>query len=113
MFNLLFTAAIGLLGLNLTLEMATSFINFGAFLGFTAVNLCVICYFYRARRRQRLGLVSYLLFPLLGMCVNLYLVSQLSVTAIVIGLCWLTLGVLYLTWLTRGFRQPAPDLRSW
>ncbi|HDS1698308.1 MULTISPECIES: APC family permease [Pseudomonas] len=112
-FNLLFTAVIGLLGLNLTLEMATSFINFGAFLGFTAVNLCVICYFYRARRRQSLGLVSYLLFPLLGMCVNLYLVSQLSATAIVIGLCWLTLGVIYLTWLTRGFRQPAPDLRSW
>lgn len=112
-FNLLFTAVIGLLGLNLTLEMATSFINFGAFLGFTAVNLCVICYFYRARRRQRLGLVSYLLLPLLGMCVNLYLVSQLSATAIVIGLCWLTLGVIYLTWLTRGFRQPAPDLRSW
>jgi len=110
-FNLLLTAVIGLLGLNLTLEMATSFINFGAFLGFTAVNLCVICYYYRARRRERLGLVSYLLFPLLGMCVNLYLVSQLSATAIVIGLCWLALGVVYLTWLTRGFRQPAPDLR--
>ncbi|OUM28847.1 Putrescine importer PuuP [Pseudomonas putida] len=112
-FNLLFTAVIGLLGLNLTLEMATSFINFGAFLGFTAVNLCVICYFYRARRSQRLGLVSYLVFPLLGMCVNLYLVSQLSATAIMIGLCWLTFGVIYLTWLTRGFRRPAPDLRPW
>ncbi|WP_338747164.1 APC family permease [Pseudomonas putida] len=111
-FNLLLTAVIGLLGLNLTLEMATSFINFGAFLGFTAVNLCVICYFYRARRRERLGLVGYLFFPLAGMCVNLYLVSQLSATAIVIGLCWLTLGVVYLTWLTRGFRQPAPDLMA-
>ncbi|MDU9392259.1 APC family permease [Pseudomonas sp. zfem002] len=110
-FNLLFTAMIGLLGLNLTLEMATSFINFGAFLGFTAVNLCVICYFYRARRQQRLGVVSYLVFPLLGMCVNLYLVSQLSATAIVIGLCWLAFGVLYLTWLTRGFRRPAPELQ--
>ncbi|WP_050580785.1 APC family permease [Pseudomonas sp. LAIL14HWK12:I7] len=105
-FNLRFTAVIGLLGLNLTLEMATSFINFGAFLGFTAVNLCVICYFYRARRRQSLGLVSYLLFPLLGMCVNLYLVSQLSATAIVIGLCWLTLGVIYLTWLTHVSKNP-------
>lgn len=111
-FNLLLTAVIGLLGLNLTLEMATSFINFGAFLGFTAVNLCVICYFYRARRRERLGLVGYLFSPLAGMCVNLYLVSQLSATAIVIGLCWLTLGVVYLTWLTRGFRQPAPDLMA-
>ncbi|ATP50794.1 Putrescine importer PuuP [Pseudomonas putida] len=105
-FNLRFTAVIGLLGLNLTLEMATTFINFGAFLGFTAVNLCVICYFYRARRRQSLGLVSYLLFPLLGMCVNLYLVSQLSATAIVIGLCWLTLGVIYLTWLTHVSKNP-------
>ncbi|MFY0729863.1 hypothetical protein [Pseudomonas sp. NFX15] len=32
-FNLLFTSVIGLIGLNLTVEMATSFINFGAFLG--------------------------------------------------------------------------------
>ncbi len=23
------------------------------------------------------------------------------------------LDVIYLTWLTRAFRQPAPDLRSW
>ncbi|MNP64872.1 Low-affinity putrescine importer PlaP [compost metagenome] len=90
--------------------MATSFINFGAFLGFTAVNLCVICYFYRTRRTRHLGLLGYLLFPLLGMCVNLYLVSQLSTTAITIGLCWLAVGLFYLVWLTRGFRHPAPDV---
>ncbi|POF43398.1 Putrescine importer PuuP [Pseudomonas laurylsulfativorans] len=109
-FNLLFTSVIGLIGLNITVEMATSFINFGAFLGFTAVNLCVICYFYRTRRTRRLGLFGYLLFPLLGMCVNLYLVSQLSSTAITIGLCWLAIGVIYLIWLTRGFRRSAPEL---
>ncbi|WP_179092168.1 hypothetical protein [Pseudomonas putida] len=39
----------------------TSFINFGAFLGFTAVNLCVICYFYRTCRTRRLRLFGYLL----------------------------------------------------
>ncbi len=36
--------------MNLSLADATSFINFGAFLGFTLVNVCVIAYAVRQWR---------------------------------------------------------------
>ena len=34
----------------------------------------------------------------------------LVLLAIVIGLSWLAIGVVYLLWLTRGFRRPTPEM---
>ncbi|MFD1275835.1 amino acid permease [Streptomyces kaempferi] len=60
-FNLLLTAAAGVLAMKLDLTTATSFINFGAFLGFTLVNVCVIAHLVRERRQGRsLNFFSYL-----------------------------------------------------
>ena len=42
LFNLLLIGAAGMFAMWLSLETATSFINFGAFLAFTVVNICVI-----------------------------------------------------------------------
>ncbi|MGW4042216.1 APC family permease [Streptomyces sp. NPDC004721] len=108
--SLLLTGAVCLVGLRISLATATSFINFGAFLGFTVVNLCVIVYFVRNRGVNGVKALGYVVVPALGACVTVYLMTQLSAVALTIGLCWLAAGFAYLLWLTRGFRRPTPDL---
>ena len=111
-FNLVLVGAISLLAVNLSLDVATSFINFGAFLAFTAVNLCVIAYFMRNHRNGiRLSIVGFIFLPLLGAGVDIYLLTQLSAVAITIGCCWLGLGIIYLAFLTKGFRHEPPEMR--
>jgi len=109
-YCVLLTGAMCFVGLNLSLETATGFINFGAFLGFTAVNLCVIAYYLRNRRERHLDVVSYLVVPAIGGCVTIYMLTQLSSVSLTIGLTWFAIGVVYLAWLTRGFRRPTPEL---
>ncbi len=109
-YCLLATGAMCFVGLGLTLETATAFINFGAFTGFTIVNICVIVFFFRHRRSQPAGVVGYVLIPGLGACVTVYMLTQLNPVALTIGGCWLALGVAYLLWLTRGFKRPTPEM---
>ncbi|MFJ8932969.1 APC family permease [Streptomyces sp. NPDC102340] len=107
--SLLLTGAMCLTGLNIDLQTATSFINFGAFTAFTAVNASVVVFYVRHRNSSH-GLLGHVVVPTLGACVTTYLITQLSTDALAIGLVWLTAGCAYLTWLTRGFRRPTPEL---
>lgn len=110
-WNLLLIGAIAMIALALDLATAQSFINFGAFLGFTLVNLCVITYFIRqARHGTRRSVFGYLLLPLAGAAVDVYLLTKLSAAAIYLGIGWLILGTIYLTVITRGFRTTPPEL---
>jgi putrescine importer len=109
--NLLLIGAAAMLSLTLSLETATSFINFGAFVAFTMVNVCVIAYFvHRRRAGQPPAVFGYVVLPALSAVVNVYLLTRLSSTAILLGLGWLALGVCYLVALTRGFRTPPPEM---
>jgi amino acid transporter len=111
-FNLVLVGAVALLAMNISLEIATSFINFGAFLAFATVNLCVIAYFIRSRQQGKdLSIIGFIVLPILGAAVDVYLLTQLSPIAITIGLCWIGLGILYLTFLTKGFRREPPEMR--
>lgn len=112
-FNLVIIGCVGLLALGLQLDEATSLINFGAFFGFTVVNVCVIAYAVRRRRAgdQRPAL-RYVVLPAAGSVVSVYLISKLGSTAIELGLGWLGIGIVYLAVLTRGFRAPAPELHA-
>jgi len=110
--NVLLAGLVGLIVLELNVAASTSFINFGAFSAFTFVNLCVIAMFIRQRREhgpsQRV--VPHVVFPAIGAVVDVYLLLHLDGKAKLLGLGWLTLGVLYLTYLTRGFRRPPPEM---
>ena len=110
--NVLLAGLVGLIALKLNVATSTSFINFGAFSAFTFVNLCVIAMFIRQRREdgpsQRV--VPHVVFPAIGAVVDVYLLLHLDGKAKLLGLGWLTLGVLYLTYLTRGFRRPPPEM---
>ncbi|MFE4053223.1 APC family permease [Streptomyces sp. YIM B13518] len=110
--NVLVVAAVALLATNLSLADATSFINFGAFLGFTLVNICVIAHAVRQwRSGHRPSLLGFLILPLAGAAVDVYLITQLGSTATGLGLLWIAVGVVYLAVLTKGFRRPTPELR--
>ncbi|POX52533.1 Putrescine importer PuuP [Streptomyces sp. Ru71] len=111
-YCLLITGAMCVLGLDISLATATSFINFGAFLGFTVVNVCVITYYLRHRSTARVGLFGHVVVPALGACVTVYLITRLSTAALTIGGCWLAVGCAWLLWLTRGLRRPTPRLSS-
>ena len=58
----------------------------------------------------RMGVFGYVVLPLAGAAVDLYLMTKLSHTAVLLGLGWLVIGVIYLVVLTRGLRQPPPEL---
>ncbi|WP_083506534.1 APC family permease [Leucobacter sp. G161] len=111
-FNLLLIAAIGLIGQFLTVGDATSLINFGAFLAFTVANVCVFVLWFKNRHKMplRRHFFGYLLIPFLGAAVDLFLLFSLGPLALMVGGLWLAAGVIYLAFLTKGFRRPAPGL---
>ncbi|MFE0491226.1 APC family permease [Streptomyces griseoaurantiacus] len=111
LFNLLLIAAIGLFATQLSLETATSFINFGAFLAFTLVNVCVVVAWAGHRRSGgHRSVLVHVVLPVLGAAADIYLLTKLSHTAVLLGLGWLVLGIVYLCVLTGGLRREPPEL---
>jgi putrescine importer len=109
--NILLIAVIGLLALKFDPATSTSFINFGAFTAFTFVNLSVIAYFIReSRAGHRLNPIGYIAIPVVGAVVDVWLLTQLDANAIRLGLVWLAIGVIYLAFLTKGFRKAPPEM---
>jgi putrescine importer len=109
--NIIIIGIVGLVALFLDVATSTSFINFGAFTAFTLVNISVIVYFFRQRAQgTALNPVLYLVLPILGAIVTAYLLTQLDMNAVVLGLSWLAIGVFVLAIVTRGFRKLPPEL---
>ncbi|PYE27437.1 amino acid/polyamine/organocation transporter (APC superfamily) [Paraburkholderia silvatlantica] len=109
--NIAIAGIVGLIALKLAVATSTSFINFGAFLAFTSVNLCVIRqYFSGAAGTRGFGFLGGLVFPLIGAVTDIWLLCSLERTAIVLGIIWFVLGVVYLGWITRCFRQAPPEM---
>lgn len=107
--NILLAGVIGLAAIFLSVATSTSFINFGAFTAFTLVNLSVVAYFLR-HRADRLNPVRYVIVPLIGAAIDVALLTQLDADALILGLSWLGIGIVYLLVLTRGFTRQPPDL---
>ncbi|TIC83006.1 APC family permease [Nocardioides sp. GY 10127] len=108
---LVVTGVVGLLALFLDVATSTSFINFGAFVAFTMVNVSVLFHYVSQRRAGvRLNPWSHVVSPVLGAVVTVYLLLQLDAHAVRLGLIWLAVGVVLLGVLTRGFRRQPPEL---
>ncbi|PJI49214.1 MAG: amino acid permease [Pseudomonas sp.] len=109
--SIVLCGVVALLALHMDVTTSTSFINFGAFLAFSLVNLSVIFHYYlNAERRGLRELVLFLLFPLIGLLADLWLMVSLDHRAIWLGATWLVLGVIYLAVITSGFRQQPPEM---
>ncbi len=92
-YNVMFSGAIALIGaLLISYQLGAELLNFGAFLAFTGVNAATFMhYFVRGRNRSW----SYLVLPLAGCAVCLYIWSSLRWQARLVGFTWLCLGVIY------------------
>ncbi|HEY4023278.1 MAG TPA: APC family permease [Pseudonocardiaceae bacterium] len=109
--NIIAIGVVGLIGILNSVSSAVSLINFGAFTAFTFVNLCVFAFAIRKRRLRTVGqILGNGVAPLIGAGVDVWLLTQLDYRAHLLGVIWLVLGVLYLTYLTRGFRRQPPEV---
>ncbi|HXC36981.1 MAG TPA: hypothetical protein VNV43_13975, partial [Candidatus Acidoferrales bacterium] len=73
---------------------------------FMAVNLAAfVHYFVRGGRKSFWGSVGNFISPVLGFGICAYLWFGLGKWAIIVGLCWLTTGVVYGAWRTAFFTK--------
>lgn len=98
----------------LSLEFVVALISFGALTAFSFVNLSVICsYGLRDGRTKNLrDIVQFLVIPLCGFIAIGALWLEVEDTSLKAGVAWAAVGLLYLAWLTHGFKREAPHLHD-
>jgi amino acid transporter len=102
--NIILVGVFVLIGaFTLTYPLGAQLLNFGALIAFMGVNASsFVHYFLRGKHRN----IGHFLVPVLGFTICLYLWLSLGYKAKIVGICWLTLGVLYGAYRTSWFRKP-------
>ncbi|WP_286229463.1 APC family permease [Neobacillus mesonae] len=110
-FNVILVGVVSLLAIAPSLELISSFINFGALIAFTFVNLSVIAYFIFRQKRYKTGkdLFSYLVMPILGAASTGILWANLQADALIGGIVWVIIGFFYLLFQTKFFKIKTAD----
>jgi len=106
-FNIVLVGAVCLLAMSFSLELISALINFGALIAFTFVNLTVIAHYaFRTKQvKDFKSAFSYVVMPAVGAILTGVLWVSLHGTALIGGLVWLAIGIVYLAVLTRGFKR--------
>ena len=87
----------------LTYSMGAQLLNFGALIAFMGVNASAfVRYFLRSDKKS----IWPFILPLLGFLICFYLWLSLDIKAKIVGMCWLSAGVLYGAYRTSWFRKP-------
>ncbi|MCA6221993.1 APC family permease [Photorhabdus antumapuensis] len=109
--NVSLVGIVALSAISFDLVTATALINFGALIAFTFVNLSVISQFYIRERRNRTlkDTINFLVLPVIGACTVGVLWMNLEQSSMELGLTWGAIGLVYMVFLTRRFRQPMPQ----
>jgi len=104
--------AVSLLAVAPSLELVSSMINFGALVAFTAVNLSVLAWFAVRRRQFRTvrQIATNIVLPVVGMAMTGLLWSFLHADALISGLVWVSVGVIYAVVLTKVTGKRLADL---
>ncbi|PEL10468.1 APC family permease [Bacillus sp. AFS017336] len=109
-FNIILIGFIALTALFLDLDTAAAFINFGALFAFTFVNISVMFHFIvRKKQRSIKAIISFGVIPFIGAIVTAIFWTKLDVHSMVLGSIWLVVGLVYLLYLTKFFRQRPPE----
>ncbi len=110
-YAILLVSVVSLLAVVIDLATLASIISFGALVAFSAVNLSVIKhYFVDLRERSGVALLRHLILPAIGFVLTVWLWTSLSSLTLLVGLCWLGAGLVWLLGVTRGFRRPTPAM---
>ncbi|MFD0620548.1 APC family permease [Paenibacillus sp. GCM10027629] len=110
-YNIILIGIFSLSALFLDLVTATSFINFGALVAFTFVNVSVIAHYYvKQRKRSPKETIRYLLLPVIGALFNIWLWTNLDKHALLLGTIWAACGLIYLLFMTKVFSKRPPEM---
>lgn len=92
----------------LSYPLGAQLLNFGALIAFMGVNLSsFVRYFLRSEHKT----FSHFIVPFLGFSVCLYLWLSLGIKAKIVGISWLSLGLIYGAYRTNWFRNPLQFVR--
>jgi putrescine importer len=87
----------------LSYPLGAQLLNFGALIAFMGVNVSAfVRYFVRGEHKT----FSHFIVPVLGFSVCLYLWFSLGIKAKIMGISWLTLGLIYGAYRTNFFKKP-------
>ena len=112
--NIWLVGAVALTAGFLSLEYVVALISFGALTAFSFVNLSVLAeYMWRQGRWHSTGdVLRYVVTPVLGFISVAAMWLQVEAVSLTSGLIWGSAGLLYLGFITRGFREAAPQYRE-
>ncbi|MGP7818358.1 APC family permease [Niallia sp. 01092] len=104
--NILIVGLVSLSAIFFDLGTATSFINFGALIAFTFVNLSVIAHFAVRKKKHKTTkeLFNYIIMPLLGAGAIAILWLNLEKNSFIVGISWAVIGFVYLLIITKFFK---------
>jgi amino acid transporter len=87
----------------LSYPLGAQLLNFGALIAFMGVNLSsFIRYFLRSEHKT----FGHFIVPLLGFSICLYLWLSLGMKAKIVGISWLSVGLIYGAYRTNFFKKP-------
>jgi putrescine importer len=102
--NILLIGALTLVGaLLVSYPIGAQLLNFGALIAFMGVNASSFTRYFLHSERKSFG---NFIVPVLGFSICLYLWFSLGLNAKIVGMCWLSAGVLYGAYRTSWFRRP-------
>ena len=87
----------------LSYPLGAQLLNFGALIAFMGVNLSSFIHYFLRNDRKTFG---HFIIPVLGFTVCLYLWFSLGIKAKIVGISWLTVGLIYGAYRTNFFRKP-------
>lgn len=110
-FNVILVGFVSLLAIAPSLELISSFINFGALIAFTFVNLSVIAYFVFRLKKYKTSkdFFAYIIMPILGAGSTGILWYNLQKDALIGGIVWVVIGFIYMVFQTRFFKVKISD----
>jgi putrescine importer len=100
--NVIFVGVVALLGaFVISYALGAEMLNFGALIAFMGVNAAAFMRYYVREEKKKL---SNLLPPVAGFLICLLLWLNLSRPAKIAGVLWMSVGIAFGAWKTRGFR---------
>lgn len=109
--NILMMAIISLSAIFLSLGLVASLINFGAFIAFIMVNICVIALYFKQKKTGLKSIILYLFIPFVGAALDFMLFINLDHHSLLLGALWFLGGIVYLLFLTQGFKKEIPMMK--
>lgn len=94
-----------------SLEYISLMVSFGALVSFLLLNATVIwnSFITSTEQRSASNIIQNFLFPLIGICINFWILINLKSTAHIVGLSWLAIELIYVFFLTKGFKNAIPE----